>query len=73
VSFGGGVHMCLGAAMARVEGAVVLRRLLARFSEIEADGEPTWSPSAGGFRFPYWSFDSVPVTVRPSAGPSPGR
>jgi cytochrome P450 len=73
VSFGGGVHMCLGAALARVEGAAVLRRLLTRFSEIEADGEPTWSPSAGGFRFPYWSFESVPVTVRLSAGPPRDR
>lgn len=65
VSFGGGVHHCLGAALARVEGAVVFERLIARFADIEAAGESVWNPSGGGFRFPYWAYRSVPVRVRP--------
>ncbi|MBA3780258.1 MAG: cytochrome P450 [Nocardioides sp.] len=65
VSFGGGVHHCLGAALARVEGAVVFERLTARFADIEAAGESVWNPSGGGFRFPYWAYRSIPVRVRP--------
>ncbi|MFE9380746.1 cytochrome P450 [Streptomyces sp. NPDC006855] len=66
LSFGGGVHHCLGAALARVEGAVVFERLVARFSDIESAGEGVWEPSQGGFRFPYWAHRSVPVAVRPA-------
>nr|WP_225911114.1 cytochrome P450 [Dermacoccus sp. Tok2021] len=64
VSFGGGVHHCLGAALARVEGAVVFERLTARFADIEAAGDSVWESSGGGFRFPYWAYRSVPVKVR---------
>jgi cytochrome P450 len=35
MSFGSGIHFCLGAALARMEGQVVLARLLARFGDIE--------------------------------------
>lgn len=66
LSFGGGVHHCLGAALARVEGAVVFERLVSRFAVIESAGEGVWEPSAGGFRFPYWAHRSVPVAVRPA-------
>ncbi|SCK54747.1 cytochrome P450 [Streptomyces sp. WMMB 322] len=66
VSFGGGVHHCLGAALARVEGGVVFERLMSRFSHLEPDGPPRWNPSAGGFRFPYWAYESIPVAGRPS-------
>jgi cytochrome P450 len=65
VSFGGGVHLCLGAALARVEGAVVFERLLARFSRLEPAGPPRWNPSRGGFRFPYWAYESIPVAATP--------
>jgi cytochrome P450 len=36
MSFGAGIHHCLGAALARAEGQVVLDRLLGRFPLIEA-------------------------------------
>ena len=40
LSFGGGVHFCLGAALARSEIRITLRGLLDRFAEIELDGVP---------------------------------
>lgn len=66
VSFGGGVHLCLGAALARVEGAVVFERLVARFSRLDAAGPSRWNPSGGGFRFPYWAYESIPVAATPA-------
>jgi cytochrome P450 len=42
ISFGGGIHFCLGAALARMEGQIVLDRLLDRFGTIELiDDQPT--------------------------------
>lgn len=40
LSFGGGLHACLGAMLARVEVAICIQRLLARFSDIELRAEP---------------------------------
>ena len=45
VGFGAGVHLCLGAALARVEGEVVLRALLERTSDFELAGEIVRVPS----------------------------
>ena len=43
MSFAGGIHFCLGAALARAEGQVVFDRLLARFGAIElATDSPTF-------------------------------
>jgi cytochrome P450 len=39
LSFGGGVHFCLGAALARAEIEITFRALLGRFETIELDGE----------------------------------
>lgn len=46
MSFGGGIHYCLGAALARAEGAVVFDRLLDRFPVIE----PAWGDERPGYR-----------------------
>jgi hypothetical protein len=35
MSFGGGIHFCLGAALARLEGQIVVDRLLDRFGTME--------------------------------------
>jgi cytochrome P450 len=46
MSFGSGIHFCLGAALARMEGQVVLDRLLDRFGTMELVGdEPSYRDS----------------------------
>ena len=46
VSFGGGPHFCLGAALARVEAREALGRLFQRFPRLGlAPVEPCWSPT----------------------------
>lgn len=40
LSFGWGAHHCIGAALARMEGAVVFRALADRFASVEPTGEP---------------------------------
>jgi len=40
VAFGQGEHACAGMNVARMEGRIALARLLARFPEIELNGEP---------------------------------
>lgn len=43
LSFGSGVHVCLGAALTRLEAEVVLRRLLARQPHLQlASATPQW-------------------------------
>jgi cytochrome P450 len=40
--FGGGPHVCIGAALARMEGRAALTALMDRFPRIELAGEPVW-------------------------------
>ncbi len=58
LSFGGGAHFCIGAALARLEGAVAFPRLLSRFPKISAVGEPTRRDT-----LVLRGFDALPVTV----------
>jgi cytochrome P450 len=47
VSFGAGIHHCLGAALARVEGQVAFGSLLARWPDLAlATDEPAWNGRA---------------------------
>ena len=58
-SFGGGIHHCLGAALARMEGELAFGALLRRFPAIELAGEPVRRPSLA-----LRGFVSLPVAVR---------
>ena len=45
LSFGWGIHHCIGAALARMEGEIAFNALLARFGTLSlAEGEPRWRP-----------------------------
>ncbi|MEO6468148.1 MAG: cytochrome P450 [Acidimicrobiia bacterium] len=45
LAFGFGEHLCLGAALARLEALVLLEELLARWGTWAVEGEPTWTAS----------------------------
>lgn len=45
VAFGFGEHLCLGAALARLEARIVLEELLARFPNYSVTGAPSFTPS----------------------------
>jgi cytochrome P450 len=59
LAFGGGIHHCLGAALARVEGEIAFNALLARGSHFELAGEPLRRPS-----YTLRGLTSLPVTIR---------
>jgi cytochrome P450 len=59
LAFGFGAHLCLGAALARLEARIVFEELLDRFPDYEIAGEPEWLPSSL-VRGPH----SVPVIFR---------
>jgi cytochrome P450 len=42
LSFGGGIHYCLGAPLSRMEAAIVLPELVRRFPELRLAGIPKW-------------------------------
>jgi len=58
LSFGGGIHRCLGAPLARVEAAEFLTGLMRRFSALSLAGEPAREGVV--FR----GFRDLPVTIR---------
>jgi cytochrome P450 len=55
VGFGGGLHLCMGAMLARLEGDIVFTRLAETMRSIEADGDAMRVGSGLG------SFQRVPV------------
>jgi cytochrome P450 len=58
VSFGSGVHHCLGAALARLEGQEAIGRLVRRFPGIERAGTPTHNQ-----RIVLRGYDDLPVSL----------
>jgi cytochrome P450 len=60
MSFASGIHFCLGANLARVEGREVFRALRDRFAAIELDGELVQRP-----RTTLRGYEAVPVRVTP--------
>jgi len=46
LAFGKGLHFCIGAALGRLEGQIVIPEVLRRFPDLTlVDDEPTWRPS----------------------------
>jgi cytochrome P450 len=58
LSFGGGPHFCVGAALARLEAAVAFPRILARFPALAPAGQPVRKEG-----LVLRGFASLPVTV----------
>lgn len=44
ISFGGGIHYCIGASLARLEATVLLEKMLVRMPTLRVTTEPNWEP-----------------------------
>lgn len=62
LTFGSGIHYCLGAALARGELQEALPILARRLPDLALDGPVTWKPNAVGIFGP----DHLPVTFTPT-------
>jgi cytochrome P450 len=60
LAFAWGLHFCLGARLARMEGQLVLAGLVERFARVEPAGEPVRNPGLA-----IRGFDSLPVRFTP--------
>lgn len=62
LTFGSGIHYCLGASLARAELQEALPILARRLPDLAVDGEITWKPDTVGI----WGAERLPVTFRAS-------
>ena len=58
VGFGGGIHHCLGAVLARMEAQIAVAALLERFGRIELAGAPVRRPT-----FTLRGLESLPIAL----------
>ena len=68
LAFGHGAHVCLGAAVARLEARVALQEFLARYPEYEVDEDAVEFLHSGNVQGP----TSVPVSIPVGAGAGAG-
>ena len=70
LTFGSGIHRCLGAALARAELEEALIVLARRLATVRLDGPVEWKPPTFGI----WGPASLPLafTVAPGSGNAPG-
>ena len=57
-AFGGGIHFCLGAPLARLEAQVMFNTLARRVPDLRVDGDVNWRPS-----FVIRGVEALPVAV----------
>jgi cytochrome P450 len=62
LTFGSGIHRCLGAALARAELQEAFAVLVDTVAEIHLDGVLTWKPSSFGI----WGPASLPLRLVPA-------
>ncbi len=62
LTFGSGIHYCLGASLARAELQEALPILAQRMPDLALDGEIVWKPDTVGI----WGPERLPVTFRAS-------
>ena len=62
LTFGSGIHYCLGAALARAEQQEALVLMAQRMPDLELAGEITWKPSSVGIFGP----DHLPIRFTPT-------
>jgi cytochrome P450 len=63
VAFGYGIHFCLGAALARLEGRIALEEVLSRFHEWDVDYDNIKMATTTTVR----GWESLPTTIRKTA------
>jgi cytochrome P450 len=61
LSFGHGIHFCLGASLARLEGCIALEEILARWAEWEIDPEGAEMARTSSVR----GWNRLPARIRP--------
>ena len=62
LTFGSGIHYCLGASLARAELQEALPILARRLPDLRVDGEISWKPVSNGI----WGPERLPVAFRPA-------
>jgi len=60
LAFGYGIHFCLGASLARLEGRIALEEVLKRFPEWDVD----WGRAVQAHTSTVRGWDSLPVKTR---------
>jgi cytochrome P450 len=66
LTFGAGIHFCLGYSLAKAELQEALPLLARRMPDLSLDGDVTWKPGSFGV----WGAESVPLSFTPTAASS---